>query len=408
VAIIKPFRALRPVSEKAEQVSCVPYDVPDESEVREFIKTNPSSFLQVTRPESEFAEDKNSSVEIILERAKQNLQRLIDEEILTSEVEPCFYLYRLASSGHQQTGIVACCSLDEYDQSLIKKHERTRPDKVKDRTAHMLSLRAQTGLIFLAYRGTQEIRQLTGRAMSAEPLYDFKCFHGIRQTVWRITETDEFVQAFYGVPALYIADGHHRAESACLARQALRNDNPNHTGSEEYNFMVSGIFPAEDLRILAYNRVVHDLNGLSEEEFFTKLDDNFIVKEAEAAEPLNQGEFSMYLSSKWYYLRFAANSQNEPDPLARLDVSILQHYILGSILGIDDPSTDERISFVGGGRGTDELERMVNDGEARLAFSLYPTSMEDLLTVSDIGDIMPPKSTWFEPKLKDGLFVHEI
>ncbi|MGI8409245.1 MAG: DUF1015 domain-containing protein [Pyrinomonadaceae bacterium] len=408
MAIIKPFRALHPVPEKAEQVSCVPYDVAYESEVRDFIKNNPNSFLHVTRPEAEFAEDANPSAEIILERAKHNLEKLIDDGILALESEPCFYVYRLAFENHRQTGIVACCSLDEYEHGLIKKHEKTRPDKVEDRTAHMLSVKAQTGLIFLAYRGTGEIRRLIGQATSAEPLYHFECTNGIQQTVWRIAKTDEFTRAFVSVPALYIADGHHRVESARLARKSLRYNNPDHNGTEEYNFVVSGIFPAEDLRILAYNRVVKDLNGLSEPAFLTKLTESFAVSETETKEPQNHREFGMYLNGKWYKLQFAANHEPEPDPLRRLDVSILQRCVLEPILGIDDPSTNERIGFVGGGRGTDELEKLVDDGDFKVAFSLYPTTMDDLFAVSDTGGIMPPKSTWFEPKLKDGLFVHLI
>jgi len=408
VAIIKPFRALHPIPEKAEQVSCVPYDVAYESEVRDFIKNNPNSFLHVTRPEAEFVESSNPSSDKVLERAKHNLRKLIRDGILRVESEPCFYVYRLASESHRQTGIVACCSLDEYDQGLIKKHEKTRPDKVEDRTAHMLSLKAQTGLIFLAYRGTEEIRRLIDQATADETLYNFEDANRIQQTVWRLSKTDDLKRAFAAVSALYIADGHHRAESASLARKSLQNINPNHDGTEAYNFVIAGIFPAEDLRILAYNRVIRDLNGLRESEFLTKLQDNFAISETEIIEPQCHGEFGMYLCGKWYKLQFAVNSFREWDPLERLDVSILQRYVFGPILGINDPSTDERIGFVGGGRGTDELEKMVDGGDFKIAFSLYPTRMEDLLAVSDMGEIMPPKSTWFEPKLKDGLFIHLI
>ena len=408
MAIIKPFRALRPISNKAEQVSCVPYDVPYDAEVRDIIQHNPLSFLRVTRPEAEFDETGNPPVEAILEKARQNLEKLIDEGTLIVESAPGFYVYRLASGSHTQTGVVACASLDEYDSDSIKKHEKTRPDKVEDRTGHMLALNAQTGLIFLAYRGMEKINQLVAQAASEEPLYDFECSGGVRQTVWRVAQTDDLAAAFADVPALYIADGHHRAESASLARKTLRNNNPHHTGEEEYNFVLAGIFPAEDLKILAYNRTVKDLNGLSDDEFFAKLRESFTVNENNKKEPENRGEFRMYFGGKWYALHFSVSYFREPDPIERLDVSILQQYVLSPILGIGDPRTDERISFVGGARGTDELEKQVDSGAARVAFSLYPTAMDDLFAVSDMGEIMPPKSTWFEPKLKDGLLIHLI
>ena len=407
MAIVKPFNALRPVSEKASSVSCVPYDVVSESEVRDITATNPDSFLRVTRPEADFADGSVPPQAEVLMRAEENLDRFVREGLVSLESEPCLYVYRLKSGDHHQTGIVGCCSLDDYDRDIIKKHEKTRPDKVRDRTDHMLALKAQTGLIFLAFRNTDEIRQLIGKTIATEPLYDFVCSKGVRQTVWRVTETDKFTGAFERVPALYVADGHHRAESAALARNEMRENNPDHTRAEEYNFVMAGIFPAEDLRILAYNRVVKDLNGLTKEAFLEKLRQNFIVGETAERQPKNRGEFCMYLAGLWYHLRFAVNYIREPDPLDRLDVQILQQYVLQPILGIDDPRTNERITFVGGGRGIDELEKLV-DGGAAVAFSLYPTTMEDLFAVSDIGEIMPPKSTWFEPKLKDGLFVHLI
>lgn len=408
MAIINSFRALRPISTKAEQVSCVPYDVPYDAEVRDIFQHSPLSFLRVTRPEADFGEGENPSAELVLERARRNLQKLIDDETLVVELEPCFYVYRLASDSHTQTGVVACASIDEYDGDLVKKHEKTRPDKVEERTAHMLALKAQTGLIFLAYRGTEKINQLIAQTTSGKPLYDFECSGHVRQTVWRVEQTDDLAAAFADVPALYIADGHHRAESASVARKTLRDGNPDHTGDEEYNFVLAGIFPAEDLRILAYNRVVKDLNGLTDDEFFAKLQASFIVSETGGKQPENRGEFRMYFGGKWYELNFAVSFFREPDAIERLDVSILQQYVLAPILGIGDPRTDERVSFVGGARGTEELEKLVDSGEARVAFSLYPTTIEDLFAVSDMGEIMPPKSTWFEPKLKDGLFVHLI
>lgn len=409
MAIIKPFRALRPAFNKAKQVSCVPYDIVYESEVRKFIEKNPASFLRVTRSEAEFPEDSNPSSEEVFAKAKENLQWFIDREIFATEAEPSIYIYRLASETHMQTGIVACCSLDEYELGIIKKHENTRPDKVQDRTEHMLVLKAQTGLIFLAFRNTEKIKTLISAMVETKPIYSFHCVGGIHQIIWRVALPEDFVEAFKDVSSLYIADGHHRMESARLARERLREQNPEqHTGAEDYNFVVAGIFPAEDLRILAYNRVVKDLNGLSEEEFFQKVGESFIITETDQKAPADRGEFCMYISGKWYKLRFNVEFPNEPDPVERLEVSILQDYLLKPVLGVDDPRTNQRIGFVGGARGTDELENLVDEGDSKVAFSLFPTAMDDLLAVSDMGEIMPPKSTWFEPKLKDGLLVHLI
>lgn len=408
MAVIKPFRALRPTFEKAKQVSCVPYDVVYESEVRAFIQKNPLSFLRVTRSEADFPENSNAPSADVFRKAKENLERLVEEKIFATEAESSIYVYRLASESHAQTGIVACCALDEYEQGSIVKHENTRPDKVEDRTGHMLALEAQTGLIFLAFRGTEKIKALISEAVETRPIYNFHCPDGIMQTVWRVAEPQEFVEAFGEVPALYIADGHHRIESARLARNTLRAQNANHTGAEDYNFVVAGMFPAEDLQILAYNRVIKDLNGLSEEEFLARVGSSFIVDETDAKVPKEHGEFSMYMNGNWYKLRFNVNFVREPDPIERLDVSILQDYLLAPILGIDDPRTNRRIGFVGGARGTDELEKVVDEGVAKVAFSLFPTTMDELFAVSDMGEIMPPKSTWFEPKLKDGLLVHLI
>ena len=408
MSIIRPFRAVRPVVEKAEQVSCVPYDVAHEREVRDFIETNPESFLRVTRAEAEFNGDAVPASLQVLDRAKANLQQFLDRDVFIADQEPAFYVYRLSSNGHTQTGIVGCLAIDDYEAGVIKKHEKTRPDKVEDRTNHMLAVRAQTGLILIAFRQTELIERLLKDVTSGPPLYDFPCEGAIRQTVWKMSGTKELIDAFAEVPALYVADGHHRLESASLARKQLRESNPSHTGEEEYNFVLAGVFPAEDLRILAYNRVVHDLNGMETDQFLTLIQENFVFMENGKRVPENHGEICMYLDGKWRTLRFAVNYFREPDPIERLDVSILQNYILGPILGITDPTTNERIEFVGGIRGVEELERQVDSGSCRVAFSLFPTTMDDLFAVSDMGEIMPPKSTWFEPKLKDGLFVHLI
>ncbi len=408
MSVIKPFRALRPVSGKAEKIACVPYDVIYDSEVRSTIKENPLSFLRVTRPEGEFPGGETVSDEEIFAKSRENLQEFINKNLLAQDDEAAIFIYRLTDGKHSQTGIVACCSVDEYEQDLIKKHEKTRPDKVEDRTNHILALEAQTGLIFLAFRNTDKIRALIAETVETAPLYDFACPNSIQNTVWRVEKTEDLVEAFAEVPALYIADGHHRAESANLARKKMREANPNHDGTEEYNFVMAGIFPAEDLKILAYNRVVKDLNGLSNEEFLEKLGENFIVTETDKKEPEHRETFSMYLNGKWYQMRFSVNFFREPDAIERLDVSILQNYVLNPVLGIDDPRTNERISFVGGARGVEELEKMVDEGKGKVAFSMFPTTMDDLFAVADMNEIMPPKSTWFEPKLKDGLLVHLI
>ena len=408
MSIIRPFKALRPAVEKAQRVSCAPYDVVREGEVREFIEDNPESFLRVTRAEAEFNGDSVPAGEQVRDRARANLKNFLDRDVFISDPEPAFYVYRLSSDFHTQTGIVGCLAVDDYEAGIIKRHEQTRPDKVEDRTSHMLAVRAQTGLILVAFRDTERIGKLINEMTATPPLYDFPCDGDIRQTVWRMTGVEDLIEAFYEVPALYVADGHHRLESARLAREVLRKANPSHTGAEEYNFVLAGVFPAEQLRILAYNRIVHDLNGLDPDTFLARVQETFVIMDEVGRIPENHGEICMYLDGTWRRLRYAVDYIREPDPIERLDVSILQNNILGPILGIADPKTDERIEFIGGIRGVEELERLVDSGAARVAFSLFPTTMNDLFAVSDMGEIMPPKSTWFEPKLKDGLFVHLI
>lgn len=408
MATIKPFRALRPKVEVAKQISCVPYDVVYTSEVRKFIEANPMSFLRVTRAEAEFSEDLDASPEEIFGRAKHNLEQFIKDEFLFQEDEPSIYVYQLSIEHFTQTGIVACCSIDEYESEIIKKHEMTRPDKVEDRTQHMLTLKAQTGLIFLAFRNTEKIGNMLEEITKEKPIYRFHCSDGVKQVVWKDTDTQKWVEAFEEVPSLYIADGHHRAESSSLTRKHLRENNPNHTGEENYNYVLTGMYPAEDLQILAYNRVIKDLNGLSKEEFLEKASENFEITDTHEKAPHNPKEFCMYIDGLWKYLKFKGEVAEDTHPIDLLDVSILYKYLLSPILGIGDERTDKRIGFVGGARGTQELERIVDEEIAKLAFSMYPTTMNDLFAVSDIGEIMPPKSTWFEPKLKDGLFVYLI
>jgi uncharacterized protein (DUF1015 family) len=386
----------------------VPYDVVYDGEVRDFIDNNPDSFLRVTRAEGDFEPSEKPGEADIFARARENLESLVSRGIYFEDPEEAIYVYRLSGNGHKQTGVVACCSIDEYEAGKIKKHENVRPDKVEDRTRHLLAVGAQTGLIFLAFKGITEIGDLMKAAVLEQPIYDFDGEDGIHQSVWRVTRTKAWVRAFAQVPALYIADGHHRLESALRARDTMRAANADHTGQEDYNFVVAGIFPARHLQILPYNRVVKGLNGLDREEMFARIRKNFILVDTIEKAPSHHGEFCMYLDRAWYKLRFSAEKMRSLDPIAGLDVSILQDYILRPVLGIEDPTTDERIGFVGGNRGPEELENLVDSGSANIAFSLFPTRMEDLLTVSDMGEIMPPKSTWFEPKLKDGLLVHMI
>lgn len=405
MAIVRPFKALRPPQNKAATVSCVPYDVVSDAEVREITSENPESFLAVTRPEADFG---TGDPAVAFKEGRERLERFIADGLLTPDSEPCIYVYRLDTGTTRQTGLVGCCAVDDYDSDVIKRHEKTRPDKVRDRTDHMLALRAQTGLVFLAFRNTEEMRELIADVCKDEPLYDFVCPAGVRQTVWRIPGGESISDAFSRIPELYVADGHHRTESSSLARKELQAANTGHTGEEDYNYMMAGIFPAEDLSILAYNRVVKDLNGLSADELLEKLSETFIVRPDAERQPTERGNFSMYLGGKWYGLRYNVNYIREPDPIERLDVEILQKNVLTPLLGIGDPRTDKRINFVGGGRGLDELEKLVNEGGYAVAFSMFPTTMDDLFAISDAGEIMPPKSTWFEPKLKDGLFVHLI
>jgi uncharacterized protein (DUF1015 family) len=382
--------------------------VVDETEARLAVAGHNLSFLRVTRSETEFPLDSHPTSDEVFDRSRSDLEWFIRERIYGLDDTEALYVYQLSSPEHTQTGVVGCCSLDEYEHGVIKKHENVRPDKVEDRTRHLLAVKAQTGLIFLAFRNTPQIHELISTAVKDEPLYKFGCPDGILQAVWRITDTSAWEAAFADVPSFYIADGHHRVESALNARNEMRRQNPEHAGSEPYNFVVAGLFPAEDLRILPYNRIVKDLNGLEADEFFDRIRQNFTLTETGEKVPQHHGEVDMYLGGRWYKLRFRDQWEHEPDPIERLDVSILQDYLLEPILGIHDPRTDNRIGFVGGARGTEELERLVDEGKAKVAFSMFATTMDDLLAVSDMGGIMPPKSTWFEPKLKDGLLVHMI
>ena len=409
MAAIYPFRALRPAApERAREVAAVPYDVVNTEEARSIASDNPYSFLHVSRPEIDLPEGTNVYAPEVYERAAANFQNLIKSAPLKVESEPSLYIYQLTMGTHTQTGLAALCSIDEYDNDRVRRHERTRPDKEDDRTRHMLSLRAQTGPVFLTYNPDRRLDALiVGATTSNDPLYDFTDDNGIRHTVWKLSDTAPFVRAFGEVPLLYIADGHHRAKSASRARAELRDQNPNHTGDEDYNRFLAVIFPADQMQILPYNRVVKDLNDLTPGDFLAGVRERFDVTEnAKREGPGKRGHFHLYLGGKWYGLTPKNAQTSSANPVASLDVSILQENLLDRVLGIKDVRTDKRIDFVGGARGTEELERLVDSGRAAVAFALYPTSIDDLLRVSDANEVMPPKSTWFEPKLRDGLLNH--
>lgn len=410
MAVIHPFSALRPPAELVAKVASVPYDVVNTEEARAIAAGNPWSFLHVSRPEIDLPRGTNIYGDDVYEKASNNFRELIDRCPLKTDHEPGLFVYRLIMGEHEQIGLVACCAVDEYDNDTILKHEKTRPEKEDDRTRHILALHAQTGPVFLTYRGNQDIDTMVMEVTVTEAIYDFTAPDGVQHTVWHVPDPVRFVQAFREIPKLYIADGHHRAASASRARSEMKKLNEQtHTGDEEYNFFLTVLFPAEQLHILAYNRIVRDLHDFSPEEFLHEVEKRFSVSDGARATPESRGHWSMYLKGRWYGLVLREEFVVEIDnPVATLDVSILQENLLDPILGIKDVRTDKRIDFVGGIRGTEELERLVDEGDAAVAFSLSPTTIEDLLQVSDAGSIMPPKSTWFEPKLRDALLIHSI
>jgi uncharacterized protein (DUF1015 family) len=411
VAAIYPFRALRPPVEKVAQVAAVPYDVVNTEEARALAADNPLSFLHVSRPEIDLPEGTHIYSDEVYEKGRANFESFRADGTLVEEDEPSLYVYRLRMGDHVQTGVAAAFSVDEYDTDVIRKHERTRPDKENDRTRHILTLRAQTGPVFLTYRADRRVDALVEAETKREPLYDFEAEDGVRHTVWRADAAEQLARCFAEVPLLYIADGHHRAASASRARAELKEKNPNHTGDEDYNRFLAVVFPDEQMQILPYHRVVKDLNGRSEEEFIEAVRARFnVTEDAKREGPGKAGHWHMYLGGKWYGLNLRGESARtlSDDPTTALDVSLLQNNLLDPLLGVTDPRTDKRIDFVGGIRGTPELERLVDSGAARVAFALYPTSIEDLLRVSDAGGVMPPKSTWFEPKLRDAILIHTI
>lgn len=408
MAHIRPLRALRPHPDQAHRVASVPYDVVDTAEARALAAGNPASFLHVIRPEIDLPETTDIHADEVYAQAAAGLERLGDEGILVRDEQPALYVYRQVMGAHSQVGIVGCCSVDEYDADRIKKHERTREDKENDRTRHVISLSAHAGPVFLTYRDDDAIDAWVEGVMTTSPLYDFTAVDGVVHTVWRSTHCRSVMESFERVESLYVADGHHRSASASRARAVRREANPAHSGEEDYNRFLAVLFPAGQLKILAYNRVVHDLAGLSITEFLARVGEVLSLSESAAPSPGNRGAFSMYLSGRWYGLDAPPALLEAPDPVASLDAAILQDRVLGPILGIDDPRTSLRVDFVGGIRGTQELEKRVDARPGSVAFSLYPLSVEQLMGVADAGRVLPPKSTWFEPKLRSGLVVHSF
>ena len=410
MADIRPFPAIRPAKGKEADIAALPYDVYSRAEAREAVKGRPLSFLRIDRAETQLPEDVDLYDSRVYEKAKELLWGMVADGDFVQDEKPCYYLYELTMNGRSQTGIVACASVDDYLENRIKKHENTRREKEEDRVRHVDVCGAQTGPIFLAYRGREDLKKLVEREKQKEPLFDFVSEDGIRHRGWKISglaELQAIRQTFADMDALYIADGHHRAASAVRVGVKRREEHPGYTGEEEFNYFLSVIFPDDELLIMDYNRVVKDLNGLSLEEFLEKLGEFFEIRKLpEAAHPGRKGEIALFLEEQWYLLTLKARYADS-DPVEGLDVSLLQKLVLGPVLGIQDPKTDKRIDFVGGIRGLSELERRVHT-DMKAAFAMYPTSIGELFAVADAGRLMPPKSTWFEPKLRSGLFIHAL
>ena len=414
MATVKAFRAIRPAPELAHKVAALPYDVMDSNEAREMVKGNPYSFLHIDKAEIDLDPSIDLYDKRVYEKARDNLREMIKNGVFQQDEKNCLYIYKQVMKGRVQTGLVGCTSIDDYMNNIIKKHEYTRADKEQDRINHVDYCNANTGPIFLTYRASKEINEIVGNWMADhKPVYDFVSDDGIGHTVW-VIDGDDAIQRleerFRAVDYLYIADGHHRSASAVKVGLKRRESFPDYKGDEEFNFFLSVLFPDEQLYIMDYNRVVKDLNGNSAEEFLKKVGEKFDIEEYIGEgqfRPTVRHTFGMYMDGKWYKLMAKAGTYNEEDPVDRLDVSIMQNNLLDPVLGIKDPRTDKRIDFVGGIRGLGELERRVNAG-MKVAFSMCPTTIKDLMSIADAGKVMPPKSTWFEPKLRSGLFIHEL
>jgi uncharacterized protein (DUF1015 family) len=409
---INPFVALRPRADVAAQLASVPYDVVNTEEARVLAEGNPLSFLHVVRSEIDLPKDTNSYADVVYETAARNFQKLQSDGALIREEGPSIYLYRqekeLLGKLRSQIGVVACCHVDDYNNGIIKKHEKTRKDKEDDRTRHVLSINANAGPVFLMYKDQPELATLITRDARTTPLYDFTAVDGVRHTVWRIPNPAEYVGLFAKAEAAYVADGHHRSASAARAGAERRSKNPNHTGNEEYNWFLSVLFPASALTILPYHRVLKDLNGLTPAALLEKIKTVASVEETSNPAPEHTLSFGMYLAGKWYKVKLDPKTVNTNDPVGSLDYVLLSERILTPILGIGDIRTDKRIDFVGGIRGTAELEKRVNSGDCAVAFAMHATTIGQLVSVADAGEIMPPKSTWFEPKLRSGLLIHTL
>ncbi|MCF6270192.1 MAG: DUF1015 family protein [Melioribacteraceae bacterium] len=411
MALIRPFNGLRPDARVAHLVASVPYDVVNRKEAAELAKDNPISFLRVTRSEIELDAKTDAYSDEVYQKANSNMQRLIKEAPLVTDDEKRFYIYRLIWKDVTQVGIAATFSVDDYNNDVIMKHEKTRRAKEDDRTNHIVTTNVQTGAVFLTYKGIDDVNDLVEKTIeNNEPVYDFTTNDEVTHTVWVMPrEANDIIQfEIEKADHLYIADGHHRAASASRAQKIKMEENPNHTGEEEYNYFMAVLFPAEQLKILPYNRAVFELNNLTEKDFIKKVKASFTVEVTKIPSPTEKGKIGMYIGEKWYML--TPNDNVVPGEAVgdKLDVSLLQNFLLEPVLGISDPRTDNNIDFIGGIRGTEELEKRVNSGAAKVAFSMYPVSVDDLISISNAGETMPPKSTWFEPKLRDGLVVHTI
>lgn len=415
MATIRPFKGIRPIEELASKIAALPYDVMNSEEAREMVEGNPYSFLHIDRAEIDLEPSIDVHDKKVYEKARENLDKMIEEKQFIQDDKPCLYIYRQIMNGRAQTGLVFCASIDDYINNAIKKHEFTRADKEQDRINHVNYCDANTGPIFLTYREdevtSEIIKQWSKEGTKRKPVYDFISEDGIGHQVWVIDNeliVKEIVALFGEIENLYIADGHHRSASAVKVGLMRREENPDYTGDEEFNYFLAVAFPDNDLMVMDYNRVVKDLNGLTEEEFLNKVSQKFVVTEKdEQVKPTDKHTFGMYLEDKWYLLEAREGSYNAEDPIDSLDVAILQNNVLTPILGIEDVRTSDRIDFIGGIRGIKELERRVHK-DMKIAFSMYATEVSDIMSVADTNQVMPPKSTWFEPKLRSGLFIHKL
>ena len=405
---IKPFAALRPLPNIAAQVSSVPYDIVTTAEARQLAADNPRSFLRVLRPEIDLPVEMDPHDPAVYAAAKQNFQRLLSNGDLVREDEPKLYLYRQVINDHYQIGLVCCCHLDDYNNDIIKKHEKTRPDKEDDRTRHMLAINAQPGPVLMTYRDQPKIDKLVAQDVNNRPLFHFVAPDGVTHTVWTVDDAQPYCDVFAEVEAAYIADGHHRSASAARAAAQRRAANPNHTGHEEYNWFLTVLFPASQLTILPYNRVVTDLAGQSVQQVLKRLAEVGNLSDTQESQPDRSGVFGIYLDGSWRQLTLDEATIDRSDPIQSLDVALLQDRVLEPIFSIGDPRSDQRLDFIGGLNSSQKLVSRVHSGDAAAAFSLFPTTIQQLLSVADAGLVMPPKSTWFEPKLRSGLFIHML